>query len=450
MVQHAPIRIRLGTLPSGHALDWCDDRTVNAHWVLSGGSGSGKTYQLRRIVAAAADQGATLWIPDLHGDIECPGPATRTVTFSARSTAAVNPLQLDDDPDAGGVRNRINGFERLLSGTSHAMGPRQRPVLRRLLEDLYAARGFHANDPRSWRLDVDTRPAANRRHPKSHPTLLDLRRFIDNTHRRLRLGGDNQAMTALHTVVSEKRKLDRQVLERSRSGSTDTQAVDNAADKAGTAYTNAMEAIKQDPNTYAIEELLRFTSADIVASVADRIDTLESSGVFTGLPLSFPASIRVRRLHLAAIGDDEQRVLIETLLETIFRASRNQGIANHTRQFIVLDEAHRYFPRTASPDAIIPRIFREGRKFGLGMILASQQLDDMPDSVLASAGCKIILGVADMHQESLRRRLSLPMQRSPDGDMRNPLSLLQPKRTALASLLESGHSLPLTTIRIAS
>ena len=430
-------------------MDWDDSFTVNAHWILSGGSGSGKTYQLRRIVAASAAQGAILWIPDLHGDIECPGPGTRTVTFSARSTAAVNPLQLDDDPDSGGVRYRINAFERLLDSTSHALGARQRPVLRRLLEDLYSSRGFYANEPRSWRLDIDTRPADQRRHPKSYPTLLDLRRFIDATHRRLRLGGDNRAMTELKTLVTDKRKLDRAVFEKTRTGNADNSAVDAAADKTIGSYTKAVQAIKEDPNAYAIEELLRFNSADVVASIADRIDNLESSGVFTGLPLSFPDSVRVRRLHLAAIGNDEQRVLVETLLETIFRTARNRGVSARTRQFVVLDEAHRYFPKRAFPDAIIPRMFREGRKFGIGMILATQQLDDMPDSVLASAGCKIILGVADMHRESLRRRLSLPMLKTPDGP-RNPLSLLQPKRTALASLLESGQSLPLTTIRIAS
>ena len=450
MPSNRPITFPIGLeADSDTPVYWQDNLAVNSHIVIAGGSGSGKTHQLRRIAGACASQGATIWIADIHGDIDPPGGApAQTTAFTARSRHSLNPLRLDPDPDAGGVRNRINAFERLIDTTSHRMGPRQRPILRRLLEDLYAVRGFYPDDPASWSLQNDTRPRPQRRHPKSYPTLLDLRSFISSAHRRMKLGGDNRAMQELDNLIAARKNFDRAVLRQARTSSPDTSELEQCAQTVKEAFGNAIDAITADPNTHATEELLRFNSADAVSAVGDRIDTLEASGVFTGLPISFPDRVRIRRLNLSAIGDDEQRILIETLLEDIFRDARNRGITDRTREWIIVDEAHRYFPRNAPPDAVIPRIFREGRKFGIGILLASQQLHDMPDSVLSSAGCTIILGVAAIHQQTLSRRLALTTVRTPDGP-RNPLSILQPRKTALVGLLQKGRTRPLSRLRIA-
>src|SRR5207245_1746298 len=61
------------------------------------------------------------------------------------------------------------------------------------------------------------------------------------------------------------------------------------------------------------------------------------------------------------------------------------GPADHIRLAIVLDEAHRL-----ARDVTLPKIMKEGRKFGIAVIVASQGLGDFHQDVLSNAGTKII------------------------------------------------------------
>lgn len=72
------------------------------------------------------------------------------------------------------------------------------------------------------------------------------------------------------------------------------------------------------------------------------------------------------------------------LLRKIYRDMFSWGMADRLRLAIVLDEAHRLVR-----DATLPKIMKEGRKFGIAVILASQGLTDFHPDVLGNAGTKI-------------------------------------------------------------
>jgi DNA phosphorothioation-dependent restriction protein DptH len=61
------------------------------------------------------------------------------------------------------------------------------------------------------------------------------------------------------------------------------------------------------------------------------------------------------------------------------------GPTERIRLAIVLDEAHRL-----ARDTTLPKIMKEGRKFGIAVIVASQGIDDFHPDVLENAGTKII------------------------------------------------------------
>jgi len=59
---------------------------------------------------------------------------------------------------------------------------------------------------------------------------------------------------------------------------------------------------------------------------------------------------------------------------------------NHTMKLaVVLDEAHRM-----AKDVTLPKLLKEGRKYGLSVIVASQNTDDFHRNVLGNAGTKIV------------------------------------------------------------
>jgi len=62
------------------------------------------------------------------------------------------------------------------------------------------------------------------------------------------------------------------------------------------------------------------------------------------------------------------------------------------RCFVVLDEAHKLSFDRGSPTE---KLLREGRKFGVGVVLASQQPEDFSAVAFANTATKLVFQVAD-------------------------------------------------------
>lgn len=73
------------------------------------------------------------------------------------------------------------------------------------------------------------------------------------------------------------------------------------------------------------------------------------------------------------------------VLRKIYKDMFWWGETDRLRLAIVLDEAHR-----VSRDTTLPKIMKEGRKFGVVVISASQGINDFHPDILANAGTKII------------------------------------------------------------
>lgn len=87
-------------------------------------------------------------------------------------------------------------------------------------------------------------------------------------------------------------------------------------------------------------------------------------------------SLRLETLQLAAGA---------FVLRKLYRDMFQWGHADRLRCVIVLDEAHRL-----ARDVTLPKIMKEGRKFGVGVVVASQGLNDFHPDVLGNAGSKIV------------------------------------------------------------
>jgi Predicted ATPase len=90
---------------------------------------------------------------------------------------------------------------------------------------------------------------------------------------------------------------------------------------------------------------------------------------------------------------DLHNLYVETLqqaagafvLRKLYKDMFSWGYAKRIRLAIVLDEAHRL-----AKDVTLPKIMREGRKFGIAVVVASQGLADFHPDVLGTAGTKVI------------------------------------------------------------
>jgi len=128
-------------------------KAINGHLQITGVSGMGKTYKLVQLVTAFVLSASNLRKPvrvhvfDPHGDIEL--PYCSSVKFSEATPYGYNPLEINPDPDYGGVRRAIQKFIAAIK-KHKPLGPKQEAVMRYLLEDLYSAHGFRADEPSTW------------------------------------------------------------------------------------------------------------------------------------------------------------------------------------------------------------------------------------------------------------------------------------------------------------
>ena len=72
------------------------------------------------------------------------------------------------------------------------------------------------------------------------------------------------------------------------------------------------------------------------------------------------------------------------LLRKVYREMFGWGQTRQLRLAVVLDEAHRL-----ARDVTLPKIMKEGRKYGVAVVVASQGVDDFHRDVLSNAGTKV-------------------------------------------------------------
>ncbi|WP_338145135.1 ATP-binding protein [Cryobacterium frigoriphilum] len=119
-------------------------------------------------------------------------------------------------------------------------------------------------------------------------------------------------------------------------------------------------------------------------------------------------------LDFNGVPDDAAELAIGVILKLIFdiairTPSGTEGIGRPCPVLIVLEEAHRYIGEDAAPIAreAANKIAREGRKYGVGLMLVTQRPSDLPDTALAQCGTIIALRLTNSSDQS-KIRTALP------------------------------------------
>lgn len=444
---------------------WREDRVVNPHMLIVGMTGAGKTHNLRKIVEqmqATADEPLRIHVFDVHGDIEIDGAST--VLFSEQTSSGLNPLTINPDPHYGGVRKRVQSFIATLN-RARALGTKQETVIRYLLTDLYASHGFQAGDPSTWHVEpasdasalVDGRlyleipywdkgdarllgvnwDAAKKAwwvRPESYQggltrwppkqsgrrqlTMNDLLNYARTVQRRVFLGANQQAVISLeafHRVARNYHKKLTVMLKHAEgraispldAAPIDPEArgeLDAAAERAIGAYTDYIKSVKTGAE---MDAHMRYDSADVLKSVVDRLENLNSIGIFRSQTPPFDPDASVWRYHLKALSMEERKLFVLFRLEELFLKALQRGQQSRVREVVILDEAHAFCDD--DEDNIINTIAREARKFGLALVAASQAPNHFTDDFLTCVGTKMVLAIDEMWWDGAVRKLRLPL-----------------------------------------
>jgi len=135
----------------------------------------------------------------------------------------------------------------------------------------------------------------------------------------------------------------------------------------------------------------------IASSVASHISTIFVFNTFqdNGLSLDWQNMLdgrdRVFVIQLKGFEHSLERAVTEFLLWNLIGFVESVG-PGPMHCFVVLDEAHKLAFVPGSP---AEKLLREGRKFGLGLILASQQPEDFSRVAFANTATKMVFQVGD-------------------------------------------------------
>lgn len=407
--------INSATIKSGQnePVVWDSKRVINAHMLLVGKSGTGKTYNLKNIIRqlqATASKKLRVHIIDVHGDIDIDGCSS--VKFSESGEYGFNPLAINPDPDFGGVRKRIQSFISTINKTSRKLGTKQEPVLRNILLDLYNANGFNEKDPKSWRIfDENGKRIMHNGKPKRHPTLEDAYRYASFKHKAMFLGTSNKAVLKLEETNKKAKQLyfkqknlhkgqTPEDLEKLR------QDIKNVGSQAVDAFSEYVDAIESGME---LNDLIKYDSIETIKSIVDRLGSLIATGIFKNTPPNFDDNATIWRYDIRTLTNlDEKKLFVYMLLEEIFLARINAGEQDDVVEMVFLDEANIFF--TDEADNIINIIAKEARKFGLGLCCASQSPTHFSEDFMSSVGTKIILGLDQMFWNQTVQKMKVPME----------------------------------------
>jgi hypothetical protein len=97
---------------------------------------------------------------------------------------------------------------------------------------------------------------------------------------------------------------------------------------------------------------------------------------------------RVSIFSIAHLGDAERMFFVSLLLNQVLGWMRTQSGTTSLRAILYMDEIFGYFPPVANPPSKLPllTLLKQGRAFGLGVVLATQNPVDLDYKGLANTG----------------------------------------------------------------
>src|SRR5262249_34853668 len=145
-----------------------------------------------------------------------------------------------------------------------------------------------------------------------------------------------------------------------------------------------------------------------------------------GTPWSWEAFITdskqpVHILQFRGLEGKTQRILVEILLWHLFFYLKSLG-QGPLRLYCVLDEAHHLSFREGGP---VDSLLREARKFGLGIIFASQQPADFSAASFANSASKLVFQTSDPSSKVAKFLSAKCVNYSDPDQIRDIISVLQ-------------------------
>jgi DNA phosphorothioation-dependent restriction protein DptH len=233
-------------------------------------------------------------------------------------------------------------------------------------------------------------------------------------------------------------------------------AIRSAFEKAGISESNSSTWTKDLPTLLALQNVLEEMSGNKeypnwknAGGVAARLMTFfmltsfrSDAEKWSWDSLLKDSKHKVHVLQFRGLEGKTQRVLVELLLWHLFFYLKSTG-QSPLRLYCVLDEAHHLSFREGGP---VDLLLREARKFGLGIMFASQQPEDFSPPAFSNSASKLVFQTSDPTLKVSKRLATKCSNYSSPEDIREVISVL-PQGRAFFITKNRGHVVALADFK---
>ena len=202
---------------------------------------------------------------------------------------------------------------------------------------------------------------------------------------------------------------------------------------------------KEAPTLDMLEAVLDSWSADRGGQIKNlqvRLQPLFKSGIFVQGKASFKFDDLFKKTSVILLTAGIKDLMLAAsrfLLEKIYATMMMEGISRKLKLIVSVDEAHKL-----CNDPKITDLAKEARKYGLGLVLSSQETRDFHPSIFANAGTQIVLALEDA-DATIMSKVYAPDKK----DQATVKNLIIGQESGLA-LIRSTHFWPYQQVQIKS
>lgn len=380
---------------------WNPEALANPHGAIIGSSGSGKTQTLKAIAYSILKRYDTkLVIIDFHGDQEIDGETCYRINME--SPHGINPLVINLDREGGGPNLQAIQVSMLLKKVLN-LGPNQQGMILEVIKKCYSDRGIEQDNYQSWTREPpnfdDIEEELNRRAatkfededteylsksikldelPKGQPQASGIY-FVFNSDRLIYIGSStniHRRTTRYHHVITPLREKGANLNFKYYYYSSDWL-------KLLTLENYLITRFKPSLNELVLKKECK-ESAKLKLKLAATFQY----GIFSRPQPDF--NLKHIRVDLSKLPPELASIAADSLANQLMNSHRllGESLSKIPRTILFIDEA-----KEMESSKACDRITADGRKYGLGLWVATQRCQHLTPEVLSNTITKIVLPV---------------------------------------------------------
>jgi hypothetical protein len=376
----------------GEAVTYHPNNASNYFTSITGKSGSGKTFLIRKLINELNNTGQlTTIIIDTQGDFSpqhfeeyLPGSSARLNHNSfdyIESPVNLNPFKITLTGSNSDYIFAAKNVIEAIKCFNPSLGSQQESLLNQIVTKAYGNAGIDPNIPDTWK--------------SAPPTIDSVLEIAQLMQIEVEGGLSESVISGIRKTVKRNKSIKGKI---DAAGGLNSD-MKSLQDKQDEEKDNLKESIcnlidSDDPSIFSSAS----TTPERISSICNTLLDMQGCGIFGEDTISIKQK-RINVIDISELHPTTYPTLIHLILYRTFQSSvlvkkRSGNVGNRLSTLLVFDEGKIFAASAGNNMSPLKRIIEEGRKFGLGGIFGLQNARQIPAAFLSNIATSFVLPVS--------------------------------------------------------